>query len=474
LLITDTNSIDIPILPFFNQEAAMSAETMVPRKLGINGLGRIAKLSIWHHVERKYFSEIVVNIGREVGTRLADIAHFVEKDSTYGALHNFLYGSKAGRVIEEIDEKSGSLLINGIKTTFLRNARNPAHIDWRKHGVDLVVDATGSFVDPVASEEDSKGSVRGHLVSGAKKVIVSAPFKIKEKGREMPPDAVTTIMGINDSDYDPKRHLLISGASCTTTCLAYMVKPLLDYFGAERILSAAMTTVHAATSSQSVLDRAPKAKDTDLRKTRSVFNNIILTSTGAAKALGLVIPEMKKIGFIAESVRIPVTTGSLIILALLIQDESMANLVNRELINDIYKKAVSHFPEGYLVFSEEQNVSSDIIGLPRAAAVIEGFENHTRTSAVHIDAERLASAVEYLESSGAESSASLNPGIIGKRKDQGARQQRFIEVPVTQAVIYGWYDNELGSYTNMLGDRTVSIARLMERSEPYPVAAKRQ
>jgi glyceraldehyde 3-phosphate dehydrogenase len=429
-------------------------------KLGINGLGRIAKLSIWHHVERKYFSEIVVNIGRQVGTRLADIAHFLEKDSTYGALNNYLYGSRAGRVIEQIDEESGSFVIDGIKTTFLRNSRNPAHIDWRKYGVDLVVDATGVFIDPTISPEDPKGSVRGHLVSGAKKVIVSAPFKIKDKLREMPPDAVTTVMGINDSDFDPKRHLVVSNASCTTTCLAYMVKPLLDYFGAERILSAAMTTVHAATSSQSVLDRSPAAGATDLRKTRSAFNNIILTSTGAAKALGLVIPEMKRIGFIAESVRVPITTGSLIILALMIQDESMTNTVNRELINDIYKKAVSHFPEGYLVFSEEQNVSSDIIGQPRAAAVIEGSESHTRTSAVHIDAERLAAAFEHLRSADADSQVLTSVGIGEKVQTGGLRvKSRFIEVPVTQAVIYGWYDNELGSYCNMLGDRTVSIAK---------------
>jgi glyceraldehyde 3-phosphate dehydrogenase len=451
----------------------MSEEIMVPRKLGINGLGRIAKLSIWHHVERKYFSEIVVNIGREVGTRLEDLAHFVEKDSTYGALHNFLYGSRAERVIEQIDEKSGSFFVNGVKTTFLRSARNPAHIEWRKHGVDLVVDATGSFVDPAASQEDVKGCLRGHLVAGAKKVIVSAPFKIKEKSREMPPDAVTTIMGINDTDYDPKKHLLISNASCTTTCLAYTIKPLLDYFGADRILAAAMTTVHAATGSQSVLDRAPKAKDTDLRKSRSAFNNIILTSTGAAKALGLVIPEMKRIGFIAESVRIPVTTGSLIILALMIQDESRSNPVNRELVNDIYRRAVSHFPEGYLVFSEEQNVSSDIIGLPRAAAVIEGSENHTRTSAVRLDVEHLISAVQYLNSSGTASSASLDLGIVEKKQAEGQRQ-RFIEVPVTQAVVYAWYDNELGSYTNMLGDRTVSIARLMESRERYPATIRAQ
>lgn len=441
----------------------MDKDTMVPMKLGINGLGRIAKLSIWHHVERKYFSEIVVNIGREVGTRLEDIAHFIEKDSTYGALHNHLYGCRANRVIEEIDEKAGSFVADGIRMTFLRNSRNPAHIDWRKHGVSLVVDATGAFLDPTTSPDDAKGSVRGHFISGAKKVIVSAPFKIKDKTREIPPDAITTVMGINDLDYDPKRHLIVSNASCTTTCLAYMVKPLLDYFGAERILSAAMTTVHAATSSQSVLDRSPAAKATDLRKTRSAFNNIILTSTGAAKALGLVIPEMKRIGFIAESVRVPITTGSLIILALMIQDESMTTPINRDLVNGIYKNAVSHFPDGYLVFSGEQNVSSDIIGLPRAAAVIEGYENHTRTSAVRIDIERLETAFEYLKSTGANNHVSLDLGVVGRNENEGRRQvSRFIEVPVTQAVIYGWYDNELGSYCNMLGDRTVTIAKLLE------------
>jgi glyceraldehyde 3-phosphate dehydrogenase len=440
-------------------------EKMAPLKLGINGLGRIAKLSIWHHVERRYFSELVVNIGREVGTRLDDIAHFLEKDSTYGALHNYLYGCRAKRVIEELDEKEGSMRINGVKTTFLRKERNPLRIGWRDHRVDLVVDATGAFLDPTVPADDPKGALRAHLASGAKKVIASAPFKIKDKSKEMPDDAVTTVMGINDADYDPKKHLLVSNASCTTTCLAYMVKPLMDYFGPKRILSASMTTVHAATSSQQVLDRAPKAKATDLRKNRSVANNIILTTTGAAKALGLVIPEMKQIGFIAESVRVPTTTGSLIILMVMIQDESMRNPVNREKINGIYKEAVNHFPEGYLVYTEDQNVSSDIIGLPRAAAVIEGHENHTRTAAVRIDMERVLSAYAYLNSLG-ESGASASFDVtqiskeIGDRPNQN-QQSRTLEVPVTQAVIYGWYDNELGSYTNMLGDRTVSIARML-------------
>jgi len=339
-----------------------------------------------------------------------------------------------------VNERDGSMVINGVKTTFLRQHRNPSAIGWRDLGVELVVDATGAFLDPTTPADDPKGSARGHLLAGAKKVIVSAPFKIKDKSREIPADAVTTVMGINDADYDPKKHVLVSNASCTTTCLSYMVKPLLDYFGADRILSAAMTTVHAATSSQQVLDHSPKSGSTDLRKTRSAFNNIILTSTGAAKALSLVIPEMKRIGFHAESVRVPVVTGSLIILTMMIQDESLTSPIGRDKINGIYKRAVEHYPEGYLVFSDEQNVSSDIIGLPRAAAVIEGHENHTRTSAVHISMEAARKAGLPLDH---------------------LQDLRTLEIPITQAVIYGWYDNELGSYTNMLGDRTVSIAKLL-------------
>ena len=436
-------------------------EKRVPQKLGINGLGRIAKLSIWHHVERQYFSEIVVNIGRNVGKGLEDIALFIEKDSTYGRLHNYLYGCKAKRVIEEIDDREGSMRINGIKVTFLREHRNPAAIGWKDHGVDLVVDATGAFLDPTVPPDDPKGSVRGHLAAGAKKVIVSAPFKIKDKSKEMPADVVTTVMGINDADFDPNRHVIVSNASCTTTCLAYMVKPLLDYFGPMRILSASMATVHAATPSQQVLDRSPKANAKDLRKNRSVFNNIILTTTGAAKALGLVIPEMKQIGFIAESVRVPVTTGSLIILVVLIQDESMKNPINRDLINEIYQKAQDHYPEGYLLYTEEQNVSSDIIGLPRAAAVIEGHETHTRTAAVRFDLDHVLNVCAALS---AEEASSFDVDKVMKKAGAALSESdkaNIIQIPVTQAVIYGWYDNELGSYTNMLGDRTVSIAKML-------------
>ena len=145
-----------------------------------------------------------------------------------------------------------------------------------------------------------------------------------------------------------------------------------------------MATVHAATGSQEVLDRLPKAGKQDLRKNRSIMNNIILTTTGAANALRLVIPEMEEIGFIAESVRIPISTGSLIILVLNLQEELIGEPISREFINDIYRQAALVDPNGYLNYSDEQNVSGDIIGMPRAATIIEGHETHTRTDGILI------------------------------------------------------------------------------------------
>ena len=165
-----------------------------------------------------------------------------------------------------------------------------------------------------------------------------------------------------------------------------------------------------------------------------ILNNIILTTTGAAKALSLVIPEMGSIGFMAESVRIPTSSGSLIILVLNLQDD-LNNPIKRSAINTIYQEYASS--NDYLLFSEKQNVSSDILGAPAAAAVIEGTETHTRTANIRVN---LATA----------KAESLVPGA-----------DPILDVPVTQAVIYGWYDNELGSYTNMLGDLTVQVSEGM-------------
>ena len=393
---------------------------------------------------RKYFDEIVVNLGRKIGRSLDDIAHYAERDSTYGSLHGFLHGYRAEPVISDLDEKSGSMTIDGIRVRFLRSFRNPADIGWRDYGIKLVVDTTGQFLDPTLPPDHPKGSVRGHFEAGAEKVIVSAPFKIKDRGTDfseaIPDDSITTVMGINGNDYDPRRHKIISNASCTTTCLAHMMKPLINYFGTQKILSASMATVHAATGSQEVLDRLPRAGKKDLRKNRSIMNNIILTTTGAARTLRLVIPEMEQIGFIAESVRIPTNTGSLIILVLNFQDELSGESIRRELINDVYRQAASDDPDGYLLYTEKQNVSADIIGLPRAAAIIEGHETHTRTADVTIDLKK---------------APGLEKNIISSLK------QTVIRIPVTQSVIYGWYDNEMGSYVNMLGDRIVSVAENM-------------
>jgi glyceraldehyde 3-phosphate dehydrogenase len=410
------------------------------RKLGINGFGRIGKLTLWHHVGRKHFSELVVNVGRGVGTGLNDIAHYVERDSTYGSLGRYLYGFKGKPVITDLDEKTGSMRIDGIVVRFLRSHRNPADITWRENGVFLVVDTTGQFLDPTLDGTHPKGALLGHLNAGAEKVIVSAPFKIADKRAQTPEDAVTTVMGINDNDYDPRRHRIISNASCTTTCLAHMVKPLINHFGAKRILCASMATIHAATGSQQVLDRLPGAGGVDLRKSRSIMNNIILTTTGAAKALRLVIPEMSEIGFIAESVRIPTGTGSLIILVVNFQEEMNGESIRREVINDVYRRAQADDSNGYLHYSDQQNVSCDIIGLPRAAAIIEGNETHTRTAELMVDLSKVPG---------------MDETILASLRNLGIR------VPMTQAVIYGWYDNEMGSYVNMLGDRTVSVAEHM-------------
>ncbi|MBT3245144.1 MAG: glyceraldehyde-3-phosphate dehydrogenase [Bacteroidetes bacterium] len=414
-------------------------ESKQAKTLGINGLGRIGKLTLWHHAGRQYFDRIVLNTGRLFGNSFDDLIHYIERDSTYGSLSSFLHGYQSKSVITDVNPEETSLKINGIEVKFLQKQRNPKDIEWAANGVKLVVDTTGQFLDPSLPPNDPKGAIRGHLEAGAYKVIASAPFKLKE-GTPMPDDAVTTVMGINDGDYDPLKHTVISNASCTTTCLAHMIKPLIDYFGIDRILSASMDTVHAATGSQAVLDRPPKVGAKDLRKNRSILNNIILTTTGAAKTLFLVIPEMSKVGFIAESVRVPTATGSLIILVVNFQEVLNQEPIRRELINSIYENAAKNDKKEYLLYSAKQNVSSDIIGTPRAAAVIEGHETHTRTGTINVNLEHMQG---------------IDKKVLDAIKDQIAT------INVTQSVIYGWYDNEMGSYVNMLGDRIVTIAEAM-------------
>ena len=413
-----------------------SRESRLP-VLGINSLGRIGKLTLWHHVGRKYFKEIVVNQGRDVGEGMETIARLIEADATYGLLHRFLYGYKAKPCIQITDDKNGKMLIDGIPVTILREQRNPLNIPWRQHGVDIVVDCSGTFKDPTTPVDDKKGSIRGHLNGGAKAVIHSAPFKIKNKALSTPDDATTLIYGINHTAFNPKKHLLISAASCTTTGLAHMVKPLLDNEDTSKILTASMSTIHAVTNTQSVLDKLPKAGEKDIRKTRSILNNIILTSTGAAKALIEVIPEVKNIGFMGDSIRVPTNTLSLIILNATFQARQnkageMTNIDTKKL-NEIYQKTAQNNP--LVRFTMQQNVSTDLIG-EDAAVIIEGQFNHTRTAFIPVDLSHVP-----------DLPAELLQGIGDKT----------LKMPVIHAKIFGWYDNEYGSYTNRMGDLTVYI-----------------
>ncbi len=406
--------------------------------LGINGLGRIGKLTVWHHVARGNFPAIVVNVGRSVGLGLEAVCSVIERDSTYGAMHRFLFGVGAEPAIRIVDRDAGLLDVAGTPVTILQEARNPHDIEWKRHGVRVVVDATGAFLDPAAPADSPNGSLRGHLASGADVVINSAAFKAKDKSASPPEDAVTLIHGINQHAFDPVRHQLISAASCTTTAVAHMLKPLLDALGAATIMTASMSTVHAATNSQSVLDTLPASGARDQRKSRSALNSIILTSTNAAAALELVLPEIGQIGFMADSVRVPVQAVSLAVLNVTFQsrmlDDGTSN-IRRRVINKVYSEAASGAQQGDLVFTEEQNVPADISGM-RAAVVIEGSETHTRTGFVNVDLRSL-------------------PGLDAAVVE--ALPTKHIDVPVTHAKVFGWYDNEYGSYTNFLGDLTVHI-----------------
>ena len=416
----------------------MSNQIVGKNILGINGLGRIGKLTLWNHLATGDFDAFVINVGRKVGKNLAALAQMLERDSTYGSLEKFLYGyTGKGTGILVVDEENGMLEVEGCPVKILQSERNPSQIPWEENGVRLVVDCTGAFTNPMDDPESPRGSIRGHLNGGAEKVILSAPFKLKDPTAAYPDDAAMFVYGINHLDFDPAKHNIISAASCTTTALAHMMKPLMENEATANIMTASMSTIHASTSTQSILDTVPKAGAKDLRKNRSIFNNIILTSTGAAKALERVLPEIQRVGFMADSVRIPSNTGSLISLNITVHSP-LNNLgeptVNGNYVNNIYKEAAAGGQKGLLEFSEKQNVSADMIGM-RAATVIEGVETHCRTGFIDISSNMLQS--------------------------YGIDHPNDLRLPVSHVKIFGWYDNELGSYTNMLGKLTAYIAKNM-------------
>jgi len=406
--------------------------------IGINGLGRIGKLTLWYHLLNRKFDGIVVNVGREVGNSLNDLIQTISSDTTYCTLNHFLYGYSGKTCSIKIQDRENSVIeIDGFPIKFLKKDRNPRDINWKKEGVRLVVECTGKFLDPTISDSTTKGSVLGHLAAGAQKVITSAPFKIKNKAITDTSKYPTLIYGINHLDYNPIEHEVISAASCTTTGLAHMINPLLEDKETNDILTASMTTVHAATNTQSVLDSVPGTWARDLRKNRSVLNNIILSTTGAAKTLEKVLPQIISFGFMADSIRIPTSTVSMISLNITFNsrlDEDAMPILNGDYINNIYKIVAKGSQKGLLHFSTRQNVSSDLLGFP-AAIIIEGQATHARTGFLKVSSDALSAV--------------------------GIQNPQDINIPVTHAKIMGWYDNEYGSYVNSLGKLTEYVASHM-------------
>ena len=284
-------------------------------RVGINGFGRIGRSFTRLALERTDLEVVAVNDITDSGT----LAHLLAFDSTYGRL---------GRTVEHTPD---SITVDGRPMAVLAE-RDPAGIDWGKLGADVVIESTGKF--------RTRDGAALHLKGGAKKVLISAPGKGVD---------VTIVLGVNDGDYDPQRHDVISNASCTTNCVAPMVKVLNDAFGIERGF---MTTIHAYTGDQMLLDGPHK----DLRRARSAAVSIVPTTTGAARATGLVIPAVagKLDGM---SLRVPVEDGSLTDLAVVLGREATAADVN-----EAFAAAASGPMAGILKYSTDPIVSRDVIG----------------------------------------------------------------------------------------------------------------
>jgi len=257
--------------------------------------------------------------------------------------HLLKYDSVNGRLPVSVEATEGGIVVDGKKITVLAE-RDPANLPWGKLGIDIVIESTGFFTDA--------DKAKAHLDAGAKKVIISAPASGED---------ITVVMGVNHEDYDPANHHIVSNASCTTNCLAPMAKVFHDAFGIEKGL---MTTVHAYTADQNLQD----GPHSDLRRARAAAVNIVPTSTGAAKAIGLVLPELKgKLdGF---ALRVPVPTGSITDLTVEASRE-----VTLEEVQAVFKKAADTGAlKGILKYSEEPLVSSDIVGDPYSSIVDAGL-----------------------------------------------------------------------------------------------------
>ena len=289
-------------------------------RVGINGFGRIGRLVYRAGWNRSGIEWVAVN---DLPVGAQTLAHLLKYDSNFGIFP------------EEVKADGEDLIVAG-KRVKIVSVKNPAELPWKDLGVELVVESTGLFTD--------REKAQGHITAGAKKVIISAPAKNED---------ITIVLGVNEKRYDPSQHHIISNASCTTNCLAPMARVLLDSVG---IVKGLMTTIHSYTNDQRILDLPHK----DLRRARAAAVSMIPSSTGAAKAIGLVIPELKgKMDGLA--IRVPTPNVSLVDLTCEVSRKTTV-----EEVNEAFKKAAAGALGKYLQYSTEELVSKDFNGNPKS------------------------------------------------------------------------------------------------------------
>lgn len=297
-------------------------------RLAINGFGRIGRCFLRCAIKDREFMELVDIVAINDMTDTATLVHLFKYDSVFG---------KFDGSVEVKNEKS--MLVNDLEISVM-SEKEPSKLPWKELQIDLVLESSGKFDDA----KDAKSHITG---AGARRVIISAPAK--------GPDA-TLVLGVNENQFDNEKHKIISMASCTTNCLAPVVKVLNDRFGIEK---GYMTTTHAFTNDQKLLDLPHK----DLRRARAATLSIIPTTTGAAKAIGTIIPELEgKIDGMA--LRVPVSSGSIADMVFTLRKE-----VSKEEINDALREASESDLKGILEYTEEPIVSADIVGNPHSSIV---------------------------------------------------------------------------------------------------------
>ncbi|WP_322495986.1 type I glyceraldehyde-3-phosphate dehydrogenase [Chloroflexus sp.] len=298
-------------------------------RVAINGFGRIGRQSFKAMLE--YYPEEFEIVAINDLTDAKTLAHLLRYDSTYGAFDGEVTVTEKAIVVEQDDVRYELLTLA---------ERDPAALPWKELGVDIVIESTGRFTDAEKA--------KAHLAAGAKKVIITAPAKGED---------ITICLGVNDAKYDHEKHHIISNASCTTNCLAPVAKVLNDRFGIERGL---MTTIHSYTMDQNLQDNVHK----DLRRARAAAINMVPTTTGAAKAVALVIPELKG-KFHGYAVRVPTPTVSMVDFSVLLSTKTSVEEINQAFI----EASESEELEGILGVSHDELVSTDFIGTTYSSVV---------------------------------------------------------------------------------------------------------